>query len=276
MKVFVMLLSRIVLLASLSLTAPAVMAHEFWIEPLQYQIDNGGTLEAEFKNGQEFKGNTLSFFDRNSQLFEMSANAERITLTPRLGDNPALNITAPARDTLVTIVHETTPALVTYSEWAKFLKFAEHKDFKQAAKDHLAAGWSDVKFKESYTRHAKALIGVGTGDGADEKLGLETEFVALSNPYEPTFDNKMKVSLYFKGARRQDAQVEVFDRAHDDTVTVTLHRTDANGEAIIPVTPGHTYLFDAVVLRPFDGATSDEGATVWQTYWAALTFQVPQ
>jgi cobalt/nickel transport protein len=271
-----MFLSRLILVTSLALPASTALAHEFWIEPLNYQVDNDGMLEAQFKNGQEFKGNTLSYFDRNSSLFEMSANGERITLTPRLGDNPALNVDAPARDALVTVVHETTPSLVTYSEWAKFLKFAKHKDFKDAAADHALAGWSQVKFKESYTRHAKALIAVGKGDGADEALGLVTEFVALTNPYEENFNSSMKVALYFNGILRPDAQVEVFDRAPDNGVTVTLHRTDAQGEAVILVTPGHTYLFDAVALQPFEEATKDDGATVWQTFWAALTFHVPQ
>ena len=268
--------SRLVLVTSLAFAAPMAAAHEFWIQPLSYQILNDGTLEAEFKNGQDFSGNPLSFFDRSSSRFEMAANGERVALTPRTGDNPALNTAAPVKDALVSVVHETTPSFVTYSEWEKFLKFADHKDFRDAATDHEAAGWSKIRFKESYTRHAKALIAVGDGAGSDIELGLVTEFTALTNPYDPNFDNNMKVTLTFRGAPRPDVQVEVFDRAPDDTVTITLHRTDAQGIADIPVTPGHRYLFDAVVLQPFADASTAEGATVWETFWAALTFAVPQ
>lgn len=268
--------SRFVLATSLALAASGSAAHEFWIQPLSYQVTNDGTLEAEFKNGQEFTGNTLSFFDRSSTRFEMAADGERITVTPRTGDNPALNIPAPVTDALVSVVHETTPSFVTYSEWEKFLKFVDHKDFKDAATDHLAAGWSQIRFKESYTRHAKALIAVGSGAGSDIEFGLETEFTALSNPYDPNFDNNMKVALTFRGDPRPGAQIEVFDRAPDDIVTITLHRTDAQGVANIPVTPGHKYLFDAVLLQPFADASTAEGATVWETFWAALTFAVPQ
>jgi cobalt/nickel transport protein len=271
-----MFIPRLVFAASFALTASVATAHEFWIEPLRYQIDNGGTLEAEFKNGQEFSGNTLSFFDRRSALFQMAAAGEQRAITPRTGDNPALNVAAPGDDMLVSVVHETTPSFVTYSEWAKFLKFAAHKDFKNAARDHIAAGWSQVKFRESYTRHAKALMAVGSGMGTDQNFGLATEFVALTNPYAPDFADEMKVALYFRGVLRPDVQVEVFERAPSGDVSVTLHRTDAQGEATIAVTPGHTYLFDAVVLQPFASATADENATVWQTFWAALTFQVPQ
>lgn len=251
-------------------------AHEFWIEPLRYQIENGGTLEADFKNGQEFSGNTLSYFERNSSRFDLAFQGTLTALSPRLGDSPALNVPAPVTDVLVSVVHETTPSLLTYRVWEKFLKFAKHKDFPNAAADHKAAGWSEIKFKESYTRHVKALIAVGNGEGSDQRLGLKTEFVALSNPYQTGFDNLMQVALYFEDHPRGNAQVEVFDRAPDETVTISLHRTDSAGRVTIPVTNGHDYLFDAVVLEPSEEASTEEGATVWQTFWAALTFNVPQ
>ncbi|MFK7835673.1 MAG: DUF4198 domain-containing protein [Sulfitobacter sp.] len=270
-----MFLSRF--FAAVLLVAPlGATAHEFWIEPEQFQAQSGATLKGKFKNGQEFKGTTLSFFDRSSARFEMSAGGEVIQITPRAGDSPALNVTAPVKNGLVSVVHETTPSFVTYREWAKFEKFVAHKDFKTALADHQSAGWSEVRFRERYTRHAKALIAVGTGEGADVASGMETEFVALTNPYKVNFTNQMKVSLLYQGAPRPDAQVEVFERAPDKTVTITLHRTDAAGMASIPVKPGHSYLFDAVVLRPAPDATAEENAVVWETFWAALTFAVPQ
>ena len=168
---------------------------------------------------------------------------------------------------------------MTYTEWDKFLSFAAHKDFPQAEADHLANGWPQDRFKERYTRHAKTLIAVGDGRGADAPLGLETEFTALTNPYDPDFDGQMKVTLTYEGSPRVDAQVEIFDRAPDGEVTVTLQRTDDMGEAVIPVTPGHDYLLDAVVLRPApeaDKVTDDPNQPVWETLWAALTFHVPR
>ena len=39
----------------------------------------------------------------------------------------------------------------------------------------------------------------------------------------------------------------------------------------MPVTQGHSYLFDAVVLAPI----RDSEEAVWDTFWAALTFAVP-
>lgn len=205
----------------------------------------------------------------------MITQGETTEISPRAGNSPALDIVAPDQEGLVVVVHETTTSTITYNEWDKFLKFAEHKDFENAAADHVAAGWSQQKFKESYSRHAKALFAVGDAQGSDAATGMVTEFIAITNPYAEDFNNRMKVSVLFQGAPRADAQIEVFERTPGDVVTITLYRTDENGIAEIPVKPGHEYLFDAVTLRPSPQATTDEGALVWQTFWAALTFSVP-
>lgn len=251
------------------------LSHELWLEPEQYQVDNGATVAVNIKNGEEFAGNTLSFFDRSTTRFDLGINGEVRKIDARAGDRPALTLEDAPRDALVAVLHETTPSNITYKEWAKFAKFAAHKDFPDAEADHTAAGWPRDGFRERYTRHVKALVAVGDGSGADAAYGLETEFTALSNPYAEGFDGVMRVALTYQGAPRADAQVEVFDRAPDDSVTVSLHRTDADGIAAIPVTAGHAYLFDAVVLRPAPDTGETEKTPVWETLWAALTFRVP-
>ena len=254
----------------------AASAHEYWIEPLAYQVEAEGKLQAHFRNGQEFKGTTLSYFERSSERFEVIIEGNAAPVTPRDGDSPALDIDVPIKDGLVSVVYETAPSLITYSEWAKFEKFAAHKSFQTALADHISAGWSQVKFREGYTRHIKALIAVGTGEGDDSIAGLQTEFIALTNPYLAKFDNNMKISLLYEGAPRAGAQVEVFERTPDDSVTISLYTTDADGTATIPVLPAHSYLFDAVVLRPAPEASTEDNAIVWETLWAALTFRVPE
>lgn len=275
-----MLLSRlfIAVFAVIAFAVPLTpaAAHEYWIEPQAYQVQSGDSIQAHFKNGQNFEGITLSYFDRSSTRFDQMFNGITAPVAARAGDSPALQLAPMNEDGLLVVVHETAPSKLTYSEWAKFLKFAEHKDFADAAATHIENGWSQEKFRESYTRHVKTLIAVGNGAGEDAAQGLATEFVALTNPYVDGFDGQMSVALTYDGKPRADAQIEVFDRAPDDAVTVTMYRTDAQGEANIPVTPGHAYLFDAVVLRPAAADADDPNAPVWETLWAALTFAVPK
>lgn len=265
-----MVMSRLILAVWWAICASIATAHEFWLEPDSFQVTPGASLSVRLKNGEEFQGTTLSFFPRNIARFDVVTKGAAQPVDGRLGDNPALDAPAPGSG-LIVVVHETTPSFVTYKNWAKFQKFADHKDFGDWRTRHAALGYPDPPFRERYTRHAKALIAVGDGAGADAPRGLLTEFVALTNPYAPDFDGAMRVQVLLRGSPRGDVQVEVFDRAPDDSVSITLHRTDADGIATIPVTPGHDYLFDAVVLEPI--AAPDKA--VWDTFWAALTFGVP-
>lgn len=261
-------------LAALIYTTPVfttpVIAHEFWVEPQEYQVENGGKLLANLRNGQKFKGSKLAYFDSNIARFDTYLNGDIAPVTGRMGDIPALDMVVDG-DGLLVIVHQTTPSTLKYATWEKFQAFADHKDFTNMRARHDARGLPEADFSETYTRHVKTLVGIGTSQGQDLNTGLETEFIALANPYTDDVSLGFPVQLLYQGAPRSDAQIELFDRAPDGSVTIHLYQTDASGQATVQVTSGHTYLLDAVVLR--DAAETDQ--SVWETLWAALSFAVP-
>lgn len=258
-------------LVALVLSASAALAHEFWIEPARYQVETGGALVAHLKNGQEFVGIDQALFQGRIERFELIQDGRMMEVTGRMGDIPALDMTAPGQDGLVIILHQTTKSRVTYREWEKFAAFANHKDFPDIRARHMARGLPESGFTELYARFAKALVAVGDGAGQDAVTGMETEIVALANPYADDLSAGLPVKVLYQGQPRAQAQVEVFTRAPDGTVTITYHRTDDAGMVTVPVDEGHEYLLDAVVLRE---APQDSGAA-WETLWAALTFAVP-
>lgn len=264
--------------ASLCILAAPLQAHEFWIEPQDYTVAEGSPVTATFRNGEEFAGSAFSYIPSRSVLFDM-VTGDTVTEVPaRLGDSPAFNLadTVPG---LLTIVHETTDSTLTYTEkagrsgWERFVGFAEHKQLGDVAAAHVERGLPQEMPVERYSRFAKALVAVGDGAGQDARRDLRTEFVALENPYTDDVSNGLDVQLFFGDAPKADAQIEMFDKAPDGTVTITLHQTDAEGRATLPVTPGHSYLLDSVTLLPLEPAA--EGDPIWQTLWAALTFAVP-
>ena len=257
------------------LAAPIASAHEFWIEPPEFQAEKDVPLMADLKNGELFKGTRQSFFEDRNTRFEVIMGDQITPVTGRMGDRPAIQLLAPEKDGLMIIAHEAAPSTITYKEWPKFMKFVAHKDFKETEAIHTARGWAKEGFKETYTRHSKSLIAVGDGAGSDRRLGLVTELVALENPYAADFDGTMDVALYYNGAPRADAQIEVYERDAEDNVAVTITRTDAQGRASVPLVAGMDYMLDAVVLRPVEGATTAEAGPVWETLWATLTFAVP-
>lgn len=252
--------------------AGAATSHEFWIDPLAYQVQPGSEVQAHLRVGQEFNGTAYPYRPSQIERFDLIQGAQVGPVEARIGDNPALD-TALSEEGLLVVVHETTDSRLTYTDFAKFEKFAAHKAFPTTIADHKARGISTDRFVETYRRYAKALIAVGDGAGADSAVGMKTEIVALANPYTDAVDD-MPVQVLLDGAPRVDAQVELFDKDPAGEVTITLYRTDAEGKATFPVTPGHSYLVDAVWAEALPNDDPEEGP-VWKTHWAALTFAVP-
>lgn len=253
--------------------APAT-AHEFWISPQTYAVPQGGSITAAFRVGENLKGSSYSYIDRRSARLAFQTGEGTADVPARVGDRPALDaVPAPVRDGLVVIVHETTDSTLTYRDWQKFLNFVDHKDFTGVLERHAARGLPQEGFRETYRRFAKALVAVGDGAGSDAPTGMETEIVALANPYTDDLSGGLAVRVLYQGAPRADAQVELFEKS-GDTVDVTLHRTDAEGVALLPVKAGYEYLVDAVVLRD-TGIDDAEAGPVWHSLWASLTFAVP-
>ena len=260
-------------LATLCFVASPALSHEFWIEPEKYQVDSDDTLRAGLRNGQMFKGARLPYFDNRIRRFQTIQDGQSRPYVGRMGDMPAL-VLEDLQPGLLIALHETTPDLITYKTWEKFASFAAHQGFGDVQAEHTRRGLPVSGFVERYSRHAKLLVAIDHGRGADRAFGLETEFVALQNPYaldataEPA---TMPLQLFYQGFPRAMAQVEIFERAPDGTVQNSLAKTDAAGLVQIPVRARHSYLLNAVVLRPVEG----DAKVVWETLWASMVFAVP-
>ncbi|CUH39430.1 Nickel uptake substrate-specific transmembrane region [Jannaschia seosinensis] len=262
-----------VVLTAMCITGGAVQAHEFWIEAEDYTVDPGATVTASFRNGEELSGAALSYIPGRSSRFDMVVDGVMRPVPARIGDNPAFAV-PDLPEGLLIVIHETTDRFVTYQEWEKWVSFTEHKDIAAGQTEHVARGLPQEGFRESYRRFAKALIAVGEGAGEDRAFGLRTEFVAEANPYTDDLSDGLPVRILLDGAPKAGAQIELFDKDADGGVTVTLHRADAEGRAVLPVRAGHEYLLDSVTLLPLEPEASDD--PVWRTLWAALTFAVPE
>jgi hypothetical protein len=232
----------------LALVAGPSLAHELWLDAADYTVSRDGMLRADIVNGEDFEGARLSYLPRRFSRFEIVAGQQVQQVENRPGARPALEA-APMGVGLHILAYEAETARVGYETLEKFASFAAHKDFDGAVARHRARGLPETEFGEAYSRHVKALVQVGAA---------------------------LPVQVLYQQAPRAGAQVELFEKAPDGSVAITYHRTDENGVATLPVTPGHAYLADAVVLREPDPALAQERDVVWETLWAALTFAIPE
>lgn len=251
------------------ISATSVTAHEFWIEPKDYTIAASDIVVADLRNGQNFKGSSYSYIRDRYEKFDMFVGQSQLMIDGDLGQRPAIS-TKVTQEGLVILVVESKSNSLSYSQWEKFQKFIDHKDFDLDKEKHLALGHPETGFKEIYRRFAKSLVGAGHAQGNDRQVGLEIELVALANPYHDDTSNGMPVKAYYQGEALVDVQIELFDKQPSGDVEVTLHRTNDQGVALLPIESGHSYLVDTVQIRPAE--QGNEQGAVWETLWASLTY----
>lgn len=249
----------------------AAAAHEYWLAPLDYQVPAGAVVGINTKNGQNFSGLNLPLLNGSFDRFDSFHNGIITTYEGRTGDFPAYKSEGYPTGLLV-VVQETSDSSITYDAWTKFTAFLEEKGQDAIALQHRDRGLPQTGFDEVYTRHAKTLVGIGDAQGQDKPLGLHVEFIARTNPYADDLKHGMIVDLMRQGAPWPAAFVTVFERTPEGKVeTLHLH-SDHKGQLRVPVKAGHIYLLDAVHIEP----ATEPNTAAWRSYWAALTFQVPQ
>jgi uncharacterized GH25 family protein len=251
---------------------PSAHAHELWLDSRQFQPPEDENVEIELRNGQNFKGINLSYFNNRIKQFFWVQNDVRHDVKSRPGDVPAMSSTI-EDEGLIIVVYESMPSTLVYNSWEKFNNFINHKDFPYAKKLHTDRELPQEGFKEQYHRYSKALVARGHPEGSDRNFGLETEFVAQTNPYLDEPEAGFRVQLWYAQKPRENAQVEIFERDPEGTVDIFYLRTDIEGRITVPIKAGFDYLLDAVVLR--EAAPEIHDGAVWESLWAAMTFSVP-
>jgi len=263
----------LILAASLACMSFAAKAHEFWIAPDKHLISTSDDVVAALRVGQDFAGNSQAYLPQSFRRFDYAFGGRVAPVEGRLGDRPALRMDAPG-DGLMVIIHASNGLVLTWDEFARFEAFVVHKDAKWALEAHKTRGLSQEGVREVYSRYAKSLVGIGSAEGDDVVAGLETEIVALENPYTGNMSDGIDVRVLYQGAPRANEQVEVFEQLGGNVSVFTV-RTNANGVATVPVKAGARYMLDAVVLREPSAEMASQQRVVWESLWANLTFGVP-
>ena len=258
----------------LAILASPATAHELWIAAEDYTVAPQATVTAQIVNGSDYVGQNLPFLPQRFVRFDDVTGRAVAPVPGRVGDLPAVQL-PDAAEGLHVLVYESRDATVDYKDWDTFVRFTEHKAFPGILQAHADRGFAEEPFREVYSRYSKALVAVGDGAGADSRTGLETEIVALTNPYTDDVSGGMRFQLWYGDTPRADARFEVYDRSPDGAVTQTFYQTDAQGMVTVPVQPGYTYMADAVLIREPEAALAQASGAVWETLWANITWAIP-
>ena len=255
-------------LAGIILCLP-VIAHEYWLEPLDSFSASNVIIVAHIKVGQHFKGNNYPYLPTEVESIQLHLGDETVPLSPRFGSNPAI-LQQSLGDGLNILSVETYPYKINYDSSEKFEKFVREEGIDWVLGEHEKRQLPSTGFVEAYRRHTKMLVKVGDGRGKDRRVGMEFEWVLQSSPYAEV-DDELVAQLWWRGEVFPNSQARLFVKRGDE-VTEKVLRTDADGLVRFPRAAKSQYLVNAVhMLLPDDETAQDTGA-VWESRWASLTF----
>ena len=271
-KIHLKILYIFLLLIAYSIRANA---HEFWIEPTQYQL-NDDLINAHLRVGQEFQGMVLMYNPQDFKTFKILSGSKnkKEKIKGILGDVPAINITTNL-DNLLIIYHETKDKYVDYKKFQKFEDFVNEKGYQHLINTHFEKGFPESNFIESYRRYAKSLITLNGSEGKDKKTGLIFEFVLDQNPYIELNSKQMSGTLYYKKKPLKKNLVTIFSKYKNTKLSIVNTITDDKGKFTFDIEPGREYLLDSVVIYPLK-ADPEKNEPIWHSDWASTTFLIPE
>jgi len=248
-------------------------AHEYWIEPVSYQLAPGERLKAQLKVGQRFSGDTQVYLPGNIRQFQITSGDTVSEVNSRIGDLPALDQRIPAAG-LTTVSLVSNIYTLKYTESGQFEQFLAYEGLERILDEHRRRGLPASGFKEAYQRFAKSLVQVGDGNGADRLLGLGFEWLLETNPYRVA-DNRLQARLFWRGVPLEAVKARLFVR-RDGRIEETLLTTDKQGRVRFSPQPGSEILLNAVQMRePSSRFPAPEGSA-WISYWTTMTFLLPE
>lgn len=270
------------------LAAKPGVTHELWLSPETYSYAPPQDALIDLRNGQYFNGITLPYFPQSVDLFLYANGPHWADYQGRIGDYPAMQLPA-LPEGLWTIAYQTTPEVTTYSDLSELAAFAQEKGAPWLPAAHRASGLPEHEIRESYTRHAKAVVRVGHGKGADQEMGLAVEFIMdpLTQSDLSQGPPQAAFTLLRRGLPWANAPIQLYTKPAGQRRTranAPRHlRSDAEGRLVFDVLAGQEYLLNAVHLEPApetgNRANADPVAPApahWRSLWASFTFALPK
>lgn len=248
----------------------SVSAHEFWIEPINFEVAKGDNVRAHIKVGQMMDGETYSFFPGNFERFDITASGKTQPVANRFAQSPAVD--QPTQSGLNILTYQSKASVLTYSERGKFESFLKNEGLEWVMPEHKRRGLPEVGFVEFFKRFGKSLVKVGDGAGQDQVMGMPIEWVVETNPYTDK-GNAVTAQLLYQGKPFVNSYVVVFNQLNGK-VTKAGYRTDQNGRVSIPKGAGGVFLVNAVqMIQPTAEQAKGSGA-VWMSLWASTTYEI--
>lgn len=257
-------------LFAMLLSAPA-LGHDFWIQPLRFQVEPGKPLPVTFQVGHGKFRERWRNNDRITLLGDFFEGSRRDRRADLRSSGAADLVTSFAPAGLHVLGMQTNYA---FSELpaVRFNDYAKEEGLALILAARERTGTTGKPGRERYSRRAKALIQVGRQTAAGQALatrpiGLKLEIVPDHNPYALNSTRMLPVHVLYKGQRLANATVKLTNLRSDER-PVAVAVTNRRGEARFRVPASGEWLLNVVWGEP----VSNDPRAEFDTTFSSLTF----
>ncbi|HEY9046229.1 MAG TPA: DUF4198 domain-containing protein, partial [Ohtaekwangia sp.] len=261
---------RYILVAFLVCMLSAVVAHEFWLQPLKFIYSVGEKVKINFVAGVNFIGEPLNL--KRDQLetlthYHLSSTAD-LKATVVEGAKDHLEFTLPEEGTHLLAMQ----SIKTFYEQDADKFNAELKE--NGLDDVLAArekaGATGKPGRELYSQLTKVLLQAGAkrDDTYKKVIGFPIEIVPERNPYALKAGENMRFKILWNKKPLFGVRVKVWNRKEGLTTLQNIY-TEQDGTMETRISNKGTWMVSVVYMAP-----SKDTQAEWMSYRCNLVFGV--
>lgn len=255
--------------------APEAFAHDLWIEPASFHPAPGSTIGIRLRVGQNFVGDPLPRYGSLVQRFDLFSRDGERSIEGEEGDDPAGSIEIPSAGAHL-VGYRSNNSYVS-QEAQKFEDYLKEEGLERIVRIRAERGETQKPSREFFARCAKALLFSGSGKhaGFDRVLGFTLEIVPEKDPDAWRAEGDPLVfRLLYEGKPVAGALLVAMPQ--NEPSRKLSARSDPGGRVALRLPHAGVWLVKAVQMIPFDSdSDSGKGKADWQSFWASLTFEIP-
>ena len=243
-------------------------AHDFWIEPSRFVLEEPALFGINLREGVDLKGDSVRYIPAWTQDFSRVDQTGREQIASQMGSDPASILESTPG---MNVIGYQSNRFFVELEPEKFESYVLEEDMAYVLEQREERGEADQSAPEYFVRCVKSLVQTGadtTGDVFATELGYTLELIPEDNPYTLSPGDPMSVRLHYRGEPIKGLRVQAFTR---DLVDSPIDQwTDSEGRVSLVLPESGEWILKAVHLVPVDG----DPKARWESFWASLTFQL--
>jgi uncharacterized GH25 family protein len=247
-------------------------AHEFWVQPSEFQIAPGTVLSVALQVGDgPMRQRSPIPLHRITRFDAIGPGGEPFDVRASLAASVKRDIVLDAPGTYV-LTLTTDNRAYSHQSAERFNAYLEAEGLTPALDYRARTHQMHVSGSERYSRAAKSIVSVCAAAAQSQAhvtqpLGLRLEIVPVTNPYDAPRPSSLPVRILYDGQVLPGALVKLID-LEQDLVPVDAKRTDKRGLATFTMPRSGSWLISVVWTKRLENSPDAD----FETIFASLTF----